>query len=162
MLYGALFVRFIVKKVVIGRASLGLASTLRVYVNVAFWLVGTAKLRTVELVFPVLRVVLAFGSLALLAVDARHAGHFVLRAVETFGLVWNVESGLRRAPFMRALSLNDVGHSRFLMLRAITALCLPREVEAWKEYTTPVILAPLANHVLHRREPVFQAPNAAA
>jgi hypothetical protein len=158
----ALVVRFIVQKVVIGRASIGLASTLRVYVNVAFWLVGTTKLRTVELVLSVLRVGLAFSRLALLTVDARHAGHFVLRAVETFGLVRNVEAWLRRAPFVQALSLDDVGHSRLLMFRAITALCLPRKIEAGKQYTTPVILAPLANHVLHRREPVFQAPSAAA
>lgn len=100
--------------------------------------------------------------LALLHVDARHPGLFVLRAKETFGLVWNVEAWLRRAPFVRALFFNDIDHSGCLVRSAIDAFCLTRKVETGKEYHTPGVRAPFANHVLHPIEPVFIASSSAA
>jgi hypothetical protein len=93
--------------------------------------------------------------LALLEVDAIHAGLFVLGAIETFGLVRSVEARLPRAPFVRALFFDDIDHSGLPMSRAIDAFRLTRKVETGKEYTAPGVRAPLANHVPHLRELVF-------
>jgi hypothetical protein len=81
---------------VIGGAAVVLASLLFAHVHEAFGLVITTKLRAIELGLAELGIVLAFGRLAFLALDASHRWRLVHAAHRRAGFVWFGISGIPR------------------------------------------------------------------